>query len=76
MEQIILHLRANECIAAVLLGNPKYYPRFGFKTASEFGLHNEYGAVDTFMALELQPNALKNITGLVRYVSAFVECSA
>ena len=27
----------------VLLGNPKYYQRFGFKKASDFGMQNEYG---------------------------------
>ncbi len=76
MEEVIEQLKTDGCIAAVLLGNPNYYPRFGFKPASQFDLQNEYGADDAFMAMELQPDALKNIGGMVQYVSAFAECDA
>ncbi len=76
MEEVIEQLKTDGCFAAVLLGNPNYYPRFGFKPASQFDLQNEYGADDAFMAIELQPNALKNISGMVQYVSAFAECDA
>jgi putative acetyltransferase len=31
---------------AVVLGGPKYYMRFGFEKASDFGLQNEYGSVN------------------------------
>lgn len=55
----------------VVLGHPEYYPRFGFRRASEFGLDNEYGADAAFMALELQPGRLDGITGLVRYGPEF-----
>lgn len=74
MEQIITQLRNDGLFAAVLLGSPKYYPRFGFSPAADFGLQNEYGEGDAFMAMELQPNSLKNTIGMVQYVSAFREC--
>ncbi len=54
--------------ALFLLGEPSYYSRFGF-TASH--LHNEYGATDAFMHLELQPDSLAGTTGTVRYAAAF-----
>ena len=76
MEEVIEQLKTDGYIATVLLGNPNYYPRFGFKSASQFDLQNDYGAEDAFMAIELQPNALKNISGMVQYVSAFAECDA
>lgn len=58
--------------AVVVLGHPGYYPRFGFRPASSFGLRCEYDAPDeTFMALELRPEALEGLHGLVRYHAAF-----
>ena len=35
----------------VVLGSPEYYHRFGFETASNHGLENEYGAGEEFMVL-------------------------
>jgi putative acetyltransferase len=54
--------------AVVVLGHPAYYPRFGFRRASEFGLRWESDCPDeAFMALELQPGALAGRSGVVRY---------
>ncbi len=55
----------------VLLGDPRYYSRFGFIPAREFGLENEYGVEDEFMARELQPGVLKGTRALVRYIPEF-----
>ena len=76
MEEVIAQLWNDGCVAAVLLGNPTYYPRFGFLSGASFNLQNEYGAGDPFMAMELQKGALNNISGMVTYVSAFAECNA
>ncbi len=57
----------------VLLGDPRYYRRFGFVPASTYRLSNEYGAGDAFMALELQPGALHGVEGLVRYAPEFAQ---
>jgi putative acetyltransferase len=58
--------------AVVLVGMPEYYPRFGFVPASRFGLTCEYDvADDVFMAVELEPGALRERRGLVRYHEAF-----
>jgi putative acetyltransferase len=58
--------------AAVVLGHPDYYPRFGFQRASAFGPRCEFDAPDeAFMGLELVPNVLSGNTGVIRYHPAF-----
>ena len=58
--------------AVVVLGHPDYYPRFGFAPASGFGLSSEYVVPDdVFMALELKTNALRELSGTIRYHPAF-----
>ena len=58
--------------AAVVLGHPGFYPRFGFAPASRFGVRSEYDVADeVFMAIELQPGALAGRGGLVRYQPEF-----
>jgi putative acetyltransferase len=58
--------------AVVVLGHADYYPRFGFRTASSFGLVSEYDVPDdVFMALELREGALRGYGGTIRYHSAF-----
>lgn len=56
----------------IVLGHPTYYPRFGFVPASRFGLRSEYKVRDeVFMAQPLQPGALADCSGLVKYDPAF-----
>jgi putative acetyltransferase len=57
----------------VVLGEPEYYQRFGFRRASLFGLGNEYGVDDPFMVLELRLDGLPKVPGTVRYVKVFSE---
>jgi putative acetyltransferase len=59
--------------AAVVLGEPGYYSRFGFERASARALGNEYGADEHFMVAELGDGALG---GTVRYRSEFGEVDA
>ena len=58
---------------AVVLGNPEYYLRFGFRAAEEFGLVDEYGGGRAFMAIELVAGSLSVGAGLVRYGSEFAS---
>ena len=55
----------------VVLGAPAYYGRFGFAPASRWGLRDEYGGGEAFMALELQPPGIPEGAGLVRYAPEF-----
>ena len=48
----------------VVLGEPRYYRRFGFRPTH---LGNEYGVGDEFMALDLEPHATAALHGVVRY---------
>ncbi len=57
----------------VVLGEPEYYGRFGFRRASMFGLANEYGVDDPFMVLELRLGGLPKLPGVVKYVKVFSE---
>lgn len=57
-------------VAVVVLGHPEYYPRFGFKPASGFGVRSEYDVPDdAFMLLELEAGTVS--PGVVRYHCAF-----
>jgi putative acetyltransferase len=51
----------------VVLGDPRYYGRFGFTPARAFRLRDEYEGGDAFQALELRPGAIPAAGGLVRY---------
>ena len=53
----------------VVLGDPRYYRRFGFEKASLFGLQNEYGADDAFMVTRFTGRDLA--PALVRYADEF-----
>lgn len=50
--------------SVVLVGNPAYYHRFGFRTSTEFGVGNDLGIPEEYvMALELQPGGLDGVSG-------------
>ena len=50
--------------AIIIFGHPDYYPRIGFRPASEFGISTSDGAsFDAFMALPLYDGALDGISG-------------
>ncbi len=61
------------CDLVVVLGDPRYYSRFGFQPAKPFGLDNEYQADHEFEVLALRAEILKSVSGLVRYAPEFVE---
>jgi len=50
--------------AVVLVGNPAYYNRFGFKTSSDFGIsYAQPIPAQYVMAKELKPGALSGVSG-------------
>ncbi len=56
----------------VVLGHPRYYPRFGFVRASTHGIRWEQAAPDeAFMLLELARGVLAGRSGVVRYRPEF-----
>jgi putative acetyltransferase len=56
----------------ILVGHPTYYPRFGFKPASTWGIRYVTQIPDeVFMASELAQDALANASGIVTLPAAF-----
>ena len=63
----------------IVLGHEKYYPKFGFKSASLWNIKAPFDVPDSvFMALELEEGALKDISGTVIYPKEFsmIEASS
>ncbi len=60
--------------SVILLGHKEYYPRFGFKKASNWKIECPFEVDDDyFMAIELQDNSLNNVSGVVKYPDVFME---
>lgn len=68
-------LRERGCPFVVVVGHPEYYPRFGFKPASTYGLASQWEGVPdaAFMALVLDVHATAGISGVARYREEFNE---
>jgi putative acetyltransferase len=56
--------------AVIVLGHPRYYPRFGFTAAQARHLEAPYSGA-AFMAVALRPGALDGRCGRVVYPAAF-----
>ena len=70
----VSHQRAKKLgyAAIVRLGHKDFYPRFGYKKASLFGVCFPFNAPDDCcMVAELRKNALRGISGVVCYSQAF-----
>ncbi len=58
--------------SSTLVGHPDYYPRFGYKRASTWGITLNIPAPDEcFMAMELVPGALEHVSGMIVLPPAF-----
>lgn len=56
--------------AILFFGRPEYYPQFGFKNASEFGITDSAGYnYPAFMGMELIPEYLSSVSGGKYYES-------
>ncbi len=56
----------------ILLGHPTYYPKFGYKISTLFDIRAPFEVPeDCFMAIELEENSLKNISGTVKFPLEF-----
>lgn len=59
---------------AVLLGHKDYYPRFGYCKVADYGIKFPFDAPSEYcQVIELIPDALKSIKGIVRYPAVFFE---
>ncbi|MBX9448917.1 MAG: N-acetyltransferase [Taibaiella sp.] len=66
------HARVSGFTSVIVLGHELYYPKFGFTPAERWNISPPYDVpARFFMALELVPDGLTGVRGLVRYPEAF-----
>lgn len=64
--------RAGKFGSVIVLGHRDYYPRFGFRQASGFGIFPPFNVPDdVFFAMELQQDGLSGVNGIVEYPPEF-----
>lgn len=68
-------LKDSSCPFIIVLGHPKYYPRFGFELASMYGITCQWDGVpdEAFMMIVLDEVAMEGVAGIVRYRDEFDE---
>ncbi len=67
-------LRAQGHSLVFVLGHSTYYPRFGFKPSKPLGIECEFKVPEeAFMVLELRPNALNGMHGIMHYRPEFSD---
>ncbi len=68
-------LKNEDCPFVIVLGHKGYYPRFGFETASKYGLCSQWEGVpdEAFMVLFLNKSLAGQVSGVVRYRPEFNE---
>ena len=60
--------------SVILVGHPGYYPRFGYRPASQWKITAPFEVPDeAFMALELVEGGLKGVSGEIEYAKEFFE---
>ncbi|MCE5213778.1 MAG: N-acetyltransferase [Methanobacterium sp.] len=58
----------------IVIGHPNYYPKFGFKSATDEGLKSPVPVPDeAFMVLELVPESLTGVKGEIKFPKEFFE---
>jgi predicted N-acetyltransferase YhbS len=58
--------------SVIVVGHPEYYPRFGFKKASKYGISAPFDVPNNVLfAIELEKDALKNCRGTIEYPSEY-----
>ncbi len=70
-------LQDQHCPFVIVLGNPDYYPRFGFKPTSKYGLKSQWPNIpdEAFMVLIFYKTKMAGVSGIVRYRNEFNEAS-
>ncbi len=57
---------------SIILGYDKYYPKFGYKKSSQYGIEAPFEVSDdSFMAVELIDGGLSDFHGVIEYAKEF-----
>jgi len=60
--------------SVIVVGHSEYYPRFGFKKASKYGISPPFDIPDNALfAIELKKDGLKNCNGTIEYPTEYSE---
>jgi putative acetyltransferase len=60
--------------SVIVLGHEHYYPRFGFRPAGHWHIEAPFAVPPAaFMAIELVPDGLADVSGVVEYPPAFED---
>ncbi len=55
-----------------ILGDPQYYSRFGYVPAEKYKVKAPFDVpAEAFLIRPLQPEALRNVSGCIKYAQAF-----
>lgn len=58
--------------ACFVLGDPRFYRRFGFSAANELGFESQWDVPEgAFQAIAMAPGALSSLQGVVKYCPEF-----
>ncbi len=69
-------LKEAGCPFIIVIGHADYYPRFGFRPASTYGIKCEWEVPgDVFMLLVLDPAKMHGVSGLAKYRHEFSSVS-
>ena len=69
-------LKESGCPFIVVVGHADYYPRFGFRSARDYGIKCEWETPDeVFMLLVLDDAKMHGLSGLAKYRPEFSEIS-
>ena len=67
-------LREKSCPFLVVIGHPAYYPRFGFRPASQFGIQCDWDVpAAAFMMMVLAAEEMREIEGRVTFRPEFSQ---
>jgi putative acetyltransferase len=76
IEAGIQKLKDAGCPFIIVVGHADYYPRFGFRPASEHGIKCEWNVPDNvFMLLVLDQAKIEGVSGLAKYRHEFSSVS-
>ncbi len=74
VEEGLKRCREADYEVVILVGHPEYYPRFGFVPSAHYQIKSEYDLPeDVFMVKELKKDALKGVSGTIKYHRIFSE---
>lgn len=74
IEKGIEKCKVTDFDVVIVVGHPTYYPRFGFKPASNWNIKLPFDAPDeAFMALELKENTIYKYAGIVIFPKEYFD---